>query len=342
VTESTEQDDERVDPGERRLERALVIRIARGGEHALGPQESDSVAGRRADLATVLDETTGEGAGQWTVRSMHEDRHDGSVLEGRGPEDTAGSSLIVLPRTRGRRGGVRPRHSDADLLGLARDGSAPAFAALLHRHRDVIQRSALRAEHPERVVESTMVAAVRDLRRDRVDISDPRRWLGGLVEELAMNDPGRPGVERLLPTDWFDRSWVRVEMRWPSGRPRLVAPRWARNVVAALALALLGAGTTYAMITADAAQEVLSELIAEPIDDPDALAVPGPVVEATPEEAPELFDDIELGELPAYDLTGDAGRGGAQPPTGAPPETTAPEEAAEDAVGSDDAPAENG
>jgi hypothetical protein len=227
---------------------------------------------------------------------------------------------------------VRPRHSDTDLVELAREGSAPAFASLLHRHRDVIQRSALRAEHPERVAESAMAAAMKDLRRGRADSVDPRGWLGALVEQQVMEDPGRPGVERLLPSDWFDRAWVQVERRWPSGRRRLSVPRWVGQIAAASALALVGSGTTYLIVTAETPTEVLSELVAEPIEDPDALAVPGPVVEAEPEEAPELFGDIELGELPTYDLTGDSGRGAALPPTVAPPAATGAEGTAEDRV----------
>ncbi|MGA0830780.1 MAG: hypothetical protein ACO3RG_05060 [Nitriliruptoraceae bacterium] len=43
------------------------------------------------------------------------------------------------------------RHGDADLLGLARDGSAPALASLVHRHRDAVQRAALRAAGAARV-----------------------------------------------------------------------------------------------------------------------------------------------------------------------------------------------
>jgi hypothetical protein len=214
---------------------------------------------------------------------------------------------------------VRARHSDTDLLELARDGSAPAFASLLHRHRDVIQRGALRAEHPERVAEATMVAAVRDLRRDRARGDDLRGWLTSLVEARVHDDPGSPGVERMLPTDWFDRTWVKVQQRWPSGRRRLDLPRWGWQLAAAGALALGGAGVTYMIVTGDATTEVLSELVAEPIEDPEVLVVPGPVVEAEPEEAPELFGDVELGELPTYDLGGDEGRSTPGRPTLGPP-----------------------
>jgi hypothetical protein len=214
---------------------------------------------------------------------------------------------------------VRPRHSDTDLLELARDGSAPAFASLLHRHRDVIQRGALRAEHPERVAEATMVAAVRDLRRDRARADDLRGWLTSLVEARVNDDPGSPGVERMLPSDWFDRAWVKVQQRWPSGRRRLDVPRWGWQLAAAVALALGGAGVTYVIVTGDATAEVLSELVAEPIEDPEVLVVPGPVVEAEPEEAPELFGDVELGELPTYDLSGAEGRPTPDRPTFGPP-----------------------
>ena len=215
---------------------------------------------------------------------------------------------------------MRPRHGDADLLWLAREGSAPAFASLLHRHRDVIQRGALRTESPERVAEATIVAAVRDLRRGHADGSDLRGWLGDLVEDQVQRDPGRPGVERLLPGDWFDRAWVAAERTWPSGRRRPHVPRWMRLTVAATALALAGAATTYLVLTSEVTTDVISELVAEPIEDPEMLVVPGPTVEQSPEEAPELFGDVELGELPTYDLTGERDRERPAPPTIGPQE----------------------
>ena len=215
--------------------------------------------------------------------------------------------------------GLRPRHSDADLLVLAREGSGPAFAALLHRHRDVIQRGALRSDRPERVAEAVIVSAVRDLRRGRAS-GDLRHWIGQLVEAEVRRHPGSPGVERLLPADWFDRAWADAERTWPSGRRRPHVPRWMRLAAAASALALAGAGATYVVITAEATTEVISELIAEPIEDPEVLVVPGPIVEQAPEEAPELFGDVELGELPTYDLTGEGDRGRPAPPTIGPQE----------------------
>lgn len=231
---------------------------------------------------------------------------------------------------------MRPRHSDADLLGLAREGSGPAFASLLHRHRDVIQRGALRAEHPERVAESTIVTAVRDLRRGRASAEDLRGWLTELVEAQVRRDPGTPGIERLLPGDWFDRAWARAERTWPTGRRRPSVPRWTSRLVVAVVLAAGSAAVTYVVITADTAREVISELVAEPIEDPDFLVVPGPVVDDAPEEAPELFGDVELGELPTYDLTGERERTGPASPTIGPQDGADPGPAPP----ADDAPAE--
>jgi hypothetical protein len=213
----------------------------------------------------------------------------------------------------------RPRHTDLELLELARDGSSPAFASLLHRHREVLHRGALRAEHPERAVESAMLAAIRQLRRGPVPADDLRGWLVTLVEEQVDRDPGRPGVERMLPADWFDRQWVRAERHWPSGRRLLLPPRWVGQAAGALLLAIIGAGGTYLVVTSDATTEVIRELIAEPVDDPDVVVVPGPVVDIPDEEAPELFGDVELGELPTYDLTGEGDRSGQPGPTIAPP-----------------------
>ena len=231
---------------------------------------------------------------------------------------------------------MRPRHSDADLLGLAREGSGPAFASLLHRHREVIQRGALRAEHPERTAEATIVMATRDLRRGRADGEDLRGWLSGLVEAEVQRDPGTPGVERMLPGDWFDRAWTSAERRWPSGRRRPRVPRWVHLTMAAVTLALTGSGGAYLVITAEVTTEVISEVVAEPIEDPEVLVVPGPVVEPGPEAVPELFGDVELGELPTYDLTGERDR-----PTSP---TLGPQERGDDgsARGDDDGTDEDG
>jgi hypothetical protein len=229
---------------------------------------------------------------------------------------------------------VRPRHSDADLVDLARSGSAPAFASLLYRHRDVIQRAALKAAQPDAAVEVVMRTAVRSLRRADVASGDVRSWIGALSEQEVRSDLGRPDVERMLPADWFDRAWVRVEPSWPTGRRSRRPPRWARTVLGALLLAGLGSGATYALVTAERMTDVVSELVGEPIEDPMFLVVPGPVVDQEPEDAPELFGDVELGELPTYDLTGDGDRRRPPAPTIGPPPGTdddAGERPAEDA-----------
>lgn len=90
--------------------------------------------------------------------------------------------------------------------------------------------------------------------------------------------------------------------------------------MAGTVLALAGAGTTYLVMTSEVTTEFISEVIAEPIEDPDILVVPGPVVEQVPEEVPELFGDVELGELPTYDLTGTDDRGRPASPTVGPQE----------------------
>jgi len=229
----------------------------------------------------------------------------------------------------------RRRHTDLELLSLAREGSAPAFAALLHRHRTVLQRGALRAEHPERTVAATMIAATRRLRRGDVPTDDVRAWLDTIVEEQVADDIGRPDVERMLPGDWFDRSWVHAERHWPSGRRLPRPPRWASQLAGALLLAAAGAGGTYLAMESETATDVIRELIAEPVEDPDVVVVPGPVVEVLVEEAPELFGDVELGELPTYDLTGESQRDRAPGPTIAPPE-------ADDRSGDDTSPRGDG
>lgn len=236
---------------------------------------------------------------------------------------------------------MRPRHSDADLLELAAAGSAPAFASLLHRHRDVLQRGVVRAERPEDAAVATVVATMRDLRRGRLRAELLRDRLAEHVESSVVADRGRPGVERLLPPEWFDRTWVRVEARWPSGRRPFRAPRWTWHVVGAVLLAASGSVGTFLVVTAEVSTEVISELVAEAVEDggTPAPAPPRPVDPPPETESPELFDDVELGDLPSYDLTGggtmDRPDGGA---TVAPPPGTDPgaDGDAADAEGAED------
>lgn len=209
---------------------------------------------------------------------------------------------------------MRPRHNDSDLLELAAAGSSPAFASLLHRHREVLQRGALRAEHPEKAVEKALTAAIQDLHHDRIRTDSLRDRLGELMEAAVREDQGRPGVERLLPSDWFDRAWVRVEERWPTGRRRLSVPRWAWRLTGVMVLATAGIVGTVLVVTADVTTDVVSELVADPVEDR-GIPEPGPLPaagEPEPVESPQLFDDVELGELPNYDLTGG---GAAGPPS---------------------------
>jgi hypothetical protein len=169
-----------------------------------------------------------------------------------------------------------------------------------------------------------MVGAIRQLRRGTLADDDIRAWLSASVDREVTRAPGRPGIERLLPAEWFDRAWVDAQRSWPSGRHVPRPPRLVGRLGAALALAALGGGGAYLSITADATTEVIQELIAEPVEDPDVLAVPGPVVDTPPEQAPELFGDVEIGELPTYDLTGEGARGGAEGPSLAPPDPDGP------------------
>jgi len=235
---------------------------------------------------------------------------------------------------------TRQRHSDAQLLELASEGSASAFAALLHRRRGELQRIVLDAADPGRTAEAVMVAAIRDLRRRRVTAeTDVTGWIIGIARTHADRSPSPAVVDQLLAPDWFDRAWSRAERAWPMGyaRPRL--PRWGALVVGAIALSGVASAATFVYLSYEATAEVVGELVAEPLE-PGMGVLPsagtGPPTE-DPEllPAPELFGDIEIGELPTYDLTG---RGDDRPPVVEirPPDSGAP--AQDDASGTDDGP----
>ncbi len=203
------------------------------------------------------------------------------------------------------------RHGDDELLGLARDGSAPALASLLNRHRTVLQRAVLPAADPERAAVEAMTAAVRALHAGT--LTDPAA-LPGILEaaarDAAARAPREVDVEPLLPGDWFDRAWVEAGRTWPTGRRRLPPlPRWAAVAAAGLGLAAIGAAATFIALSSGGDREVIGTVVATPLEGgsvlDDAPATPAPAAE----QAPELFGDVETGELPTYDLTGPGGPG---------------------------------
>jgi hypothetical protein len=196
------------------------------------------------------------------------------------------------------------RHVDADLLTLARDGSSAAYAALLHRHRGVLQRGVGEAADPERAAGTVMVQLMRDLRSGDLEDRDVPTRIDTAARAVAASAPRTAGVEPLLPSDWFDRAWTTAERSWPHGRrPLPRPPRWAVRVTAGLALAALGAGGTWLVLERDGDREIIGSIVASVLDGPTALDGVPPPPEPVVEDPPALFGDIEIGELPTYDLT---------------------------------------
>ena len=196
------------------------------------------------------------------------------------------------------------RHDAAELLALARDGSAAAFASLLHRDRAALQRVALGAADPERALRTAITAAMRAARRRDADAAGVAAAATAAAGAEATRAPRVAEVEPLLPPDWFDRAWVAAAPAWPTGRrPLPRPPRWATVVASGLLLAAVGAGGTWLALSSGGDREVLGSIVASPLDGPSALDERPPAPEPVVEEAPELFGDVEIGELPTYDLT---------------------------------------
>jgi hypothetical protein len=235
---------------------------------------------------------------------------------------------------------TRRRHSDDQLIELAAEGSAPAFASLLHRYRGDLQRVVLDAADPRAATEATMVAAIRGLRRRRITSgTDVRAWLTDLAREQVQRDPSPADVDQLLAADWFDRAWSGAERSWPTGRTIPRPARWAALLAGAVALAATSSLATYLYLSYEATTEFVGELVAEPLEPGTGIIPAGPAVPsevtAEPLPAPELFGDIEIGELPTYDLTGRDEERPATPeigpqPSGAPDDTRTDDTAVRD------------
>lgn len=180
--------------------------------------------------------------------------------------------------------------SDAELVRLAADGVAAAFALLLRRHADVLVPIA-REPGGERRLRTVGIRAMRAL-RTAPPTEDVRGWLAGLAGIAPVPDPTprrpRTGLGR---RDWVDALWVDLSARWPNGRRRLTVPRWVRALTAAVVIVAAGVVAATAMLR----------------DRPPAPLVGQVQAYARPSTGDDFIveDEEELGDLPVFELPAD-------------------------------------
>jgi hypothetical protein len=187
------------------------------------------------------------------------------------------------------------RRRDAELVELAQDGSAPAFAVLVHRHAPAVLAATADAEDPQRATRDVFVRAMREL-PDR----DPKQPVGPWLTELA----GRPApwttAEEEVAPARVDELWRELDRRWPDGRAPRRSRRVLRRVTVAVAAVAIGVAVPAAVLTADPTEdEDVTELRAQPLDDPADVPEPdGEEPRTLPAfEFPEV-EDAPLAPLP--------------------------------------------
>lgn len=188
--------------------------------------------------------------------------------------------------------------SDDELVTLARQGWAPAFATLLHRHGDEVLAAVSHRRQPIEAVTTTYLRAMRRLddrhRFEPVDhwlvrLSTGRRWR----RRRPGHHPAHPGLSDVDR----DHIWNELRVRWPRGRRRRRVPPaliWLATLVAVVAVSagvpLLVIGTTHGPPEADQRVQAVT------VDRPDAPPAEPEIIEAPPGPLPEYEFPTPRGE----------------------------------------------
>lgn len=203
--------------------------------------------------------------------------------------------------------------SDAELLALAREGVAPAFAVLLHRHGPTVLTLAEPADpDPVGATVATFVRAMRGLAD--TPPGDVRRWLLELAAEeiegeLTVPPPGASGGDTDGGTETatitrttartderLDEVWAELALRWPNGRVPRHVPSWAIWLLTTLLLMGAAVALPWLVLGASADDDLaIEELRASPVLED--LTFQEEVIEEQPEELP-TFEFPEPPEEP--------------------------------------------
>lgn len=189
--------------------------------------------------------------------------------------------------------------SDTELMQLAQQGSATAFAVLVHRHAPAVRQAVAAASDPTTAVVHTFTAAMRAL-PDRDPTSPVRPWLLQLAarkprkgrQPVAIGSRTPPPLE----APELDHVWGELAPRWPDGRVARRFPHWLGRsalVVVLAALAVLVPYSVLSVVDEDDGPQVLPSVVARPLEEE---ATP-PEPEEPPEEEPPppfTFPDVDL------------------------------------------------
>lgn len=181
--------------------------------------------------------------------------------------------------------------SDAELVELAQDGSAPAFAVLLHRHGAAVREVVTDEADPTGAVVATYLTAMRHLGQ-RTPTTPVRPWLLELATDEARHPRPASDAPPALDADELDGIWAELDVRWPDGRTPRTVPAWLGWSALVVVLASLAVLVPYLIlgfgVDVDEGPDELPSIVARPLPEPtdaaeqDVAAVEGPT-EAVPD-----------------------------------------------------------
>lgn len=178
--------------------------------------------------------------------------------------------------------------SDDELVILSRQGWAPAFATLLHRHGDDVLAAVAHRRHPSKAVTSTFLRAMRRL-DDRHRDGSVDRWLLRLsTGRWRRRRPSRPSEPARLSDADRDDIWNELRVRWPRGRRRRRVPPVLIWLATLLAVVVVSAGVPLLLLgDTNGTPEADQHVRAVTVDRPDPPSMEPDVIEEPPGPLPE-------------------------------------------------------
>lgn len=177
--------------------------------------------------------------------------------------------------------------TDAALLAEARQGSAGAFAVLLHRHTGPLAASLADQRDPDTALVTVLRRAMDEVAALEPD-TDVAGWLGSVARRTVRRPLTATTTSTPLPPERLDVVWRELAPHWP-GLPhrRRRPPAWVRLTGLTAALVVAAALVPFLLLTLEQEREPVGPppLRAVPVEhpagqDPDSAA-PDPLTTAT-------------------------------------------------------------